>query len=126
MLELDNLNNSEHSDNAKEKLEEISRKLVKVDELYNQQRESYTTLYNTYTEIYNVDQQVVAAYNNENFEIDNINKKISLFNQDKCPTCGTSFDSDEFKAFCASQGTRVDYASIAHHSQMGKLKGKKV
>lgn len=97
-LELDNLNNSEHSDNVKEKLEEISRKLVKVDELYNQQRESYTTLYNTYTEIYNVDQQVVAAYNNENFEIDNINKKISLFNQDKCPTCGTSFDSDEFKS----------------------------
>lgn len=97
-LELDNLNNSEYSDNVKEKLEEISRKLVKVDELYNQQRESYTTLYNTYTEIYNVDQQVVAAYNNENFEIDNINKKISLFNQDKCPTCGTSFDSDEFKS----------------------------
>ena len=97
-LELDNLNNSEHSDNVKEKLEEISRKLVKVDELYNQQRESYTELYNTYTEIYNVDQQVVAAYNNENFEIDNINKKISLFNQDKCPTCGTSFDSDEFKS----------------------------
>lgn len=97
-FELDNLNNSEHSDNVKEKLEEISRKLVKVDELYNQQRESYTTLYNTYTEIYNVDQQVVAAYNNENFEIDNINKKISLFNQDKCPTCGTSFDSDEFKS----------------------------
>lgn len=97
-LELDNLNNSEHSDNVKEKLEEISRKLVKVDELYNQQRESYTALYNTYTEIYNVDQQVVAAYNNENFEIDNINKKISLFNHDKCPTCGTSFDSDEFKS----------------------------
>ena len=96
-LELDNLNNSEHSDNVKEKLEEISRKLVKVDELYNQQRESYTALYNKYTEIYNVDQQVVAVYNNENFEIDNINKKISLFNQDKCPTCGTSFDSDEFK-----------------------------
>lgn len=96
-LELDNLNNSEHADNVKEKLEEISRKLVKVDELYNQQRESYTKLYDTYTEIYNVDQQVVTAYNNENFEIDNINRKITLFNQDKCPTCGTSFDSDEFK-----------------------------
>ena len=30
-------------------------------------------------------------------------------------TCnGLNFDSDEFKAFCASQGTRVNYASIAH------------
>ena len=27
---------------------------------------------------------------------------------------GSNFDSDEFRAFCASQGTRVDYASVAH------------
>ena len=27
---------------------------------------------------------------------------------------GSNFDSDEFKAFYASQGTRVDYASVAH------------
>ena len=27
---------------------------------------------------------------------------------------GSNFDSDEFRAFCASQGTRVDYAFVAH------------
>ena len=27
---------------------------------------------------------------------------------------GSNFDSDEFRAFCASQGTWVDYASVAH------------
>ena len=27
---------------------------------------------------------------------------------------GSNFDNDRFKAFCASQGTRVDYASVAH------------
>ena len=27
---------------------------------------------------------------------------------------GSNFDSDEFKAFCATQGTRVNYASVAH------------
>ena len=27
---------------------------------------------------------------------------------------GSNFDSDEFRAFCASQGMRVDYASVAH------------
>lgn len=27
---------------------------------------------------------------------------------------GSNFDSDKFRAFCASQGTRVDYASVAH------------
>ena len=36
---------------------------------------------------------------------------------------GSNFDSYEFKAFYASQGTRVDYASVAHpqlneHEQM--------
>ena len=25
---------------------------------------------------------------------------------------GSNFDSDEFRTFCASQGTRVDYASV--------------
>ena len=27
---------------------------------------------------------------------------------------GSNFDSEEFKDFCASQGTRVNYASVAH------------
>ena len=27
---------------------------------------------------------------------------------------GSNFDSNEFKAFCVSQGTRVNYASVAH------------
>ena len=27
---------------------------------------------------------------------------------------GSNFDSNEFRIFCASHGTRVDYASVAH------------
>ena len=27
---------------------------------------------------------------------------------------GSHLDTDQFKAFCTSQGTRVDYASVAH------------
>ena len=95
--ELDNLNNSESTDNLKDKLDEIQQKLVKVDVLYQQQNTLYTQLYNTYNDTYKIDQQILAAINSENFEIGNINKKINLFNQDKCPTCGTSFASDEFK-----------------------------
>ena len=72
-------------------------KLVKVDDLYQQQNTLYKQLYNTYNDTYKIDQQIVTAINSENFEIGNINKKINLFNQDKCPTCGTSFASDEFK-----------------------------
>lgn len=95
--ELDNLNNRESTDNAKDKLDEIQKKLVKVDDLYQQQNTLYKQLYNTYNDTYKIDQQIVTAINSENFEIGNINKKINLFNQDKCPTCGTSFASDEFK-----------------------------
>ena len=95
--ELDNLNNRESTDNVKDKLDEIQKKLVKVDDLYQQQNTLYKQLYNTYNDTYKIDQQIVTAINSENFEIGNINKKINLFNQDKCPTCGTSFASDAFK-----------------------------
>src|SRR3989337_4276538 len=33
---------------------------------------------------------------------------------------GSNFDSDEFRAFCASQGTQVDYASVAHPRSNGQ------
>lgn len=95
--ELENLNNSECTDNVKDKLDAIQQKLVKVDALYQQQNTLYAQLYNAYNDTYKIDQQIVTAINSENFEIGNINKKINLFNQDKCPTCGTSFASDEFK-----------------------------
>lgn len=94
-IELDNLNSNVSVD-VTEQLESIKDKLQKVDELYKQQNEYYTQLYTHYNEVYKIDQQIVNAINNENFEISNINKKIDLFNQDKCPTCGTSFNSDEF------------------------------
>ena len=31
------------------------------------------------------------------YDIENIKNKIDLFNKDKCPVCGTSFESDNFK-----------------------------
>ncbi|XP_044950106.1 uncharacterized protein K02A2.6-like, partial [Hordeum vulgare subsp. vulgare] len=33
---------------------------------------------------------------------------------------GTNFDSDRFKGFCASQGIRVDFASVAHPQSNGQ------
>ena len=94
--ELDNLNSNVEVD-VTEQLNSIKIKLQKVDQLYTQQNQIYTQLYNQYTESYKIDQQLLVSINGENFEIGNINKKIDLFNQDKCPTCGTSFSSDEFK-----------------------------
>ena len=93
--ELDNMN-TETPDDTQEKLEAIKVKLLKVDELYKQQNDIYTQLYNQYTEVYKSDQNIVSAINSENFEINSLKKKIDLFNQEKCPTCGTPFNSDEF------------------------------
>lgn len=33
---------------------------------------------------------------------------------------GANFDSDEFKSFCWSQGTRLDFASVAHPQSNGQ------
>ena len=33
---------------------------------------------------------------------------------------GSNFDSDKFRAFCASQGTHVNYASVAHPQSNGQ------
>lgn len=45
--------------------------------------------------------QVIQTLNQElinvNFKIKHINEKIGLFNLGCCPTCGTKFDTDEFK-----------------------------
>ena len=95
--ELDNMN-TETPDDIKDKLDTISAKLVKVDELYKQQYDIYTQLYSQYTEVYKSDQNIMSAINSENFEINALKKKIDLFNQEKCPTCGTPFNSDEFVA----------------------------
>ena len=35
---------------------------------------------------------------------------------------GSNFDSEEFRDFCNSQGTRVDYASLAHPQSNGQAK----
>ena len=39
---------------------------------------------------------------------------------------GSNFDSDEFKVFYASQGTRVNYHLLRTRSRMGKQKGRMV
>ena len=121
--ELDNLEKSDNDDVAVQ-LDHIREKLVVVDELYKQQNDCYQELSKNYTEIYNADQQVINAINAENYEINNIDKKIDLFNHDKCPTCGTSFDSDEFKhikdELVSSKNQRLDTVNMltAKHNEL--------
>lgn len=93
--ELDNIKTNISTDYT-DRLESIKTKLQTVDGLYNQQNQLYTEMYNKYNELANTERQILGLIDGEKFEIREINKKIELFNQDKCPTCGTSFNSDDF------------------------------
>lgn len=93
--ELDNIKTNISTDYT-DRLDCIKTKLQTVDSLYSQQNKLYTEMYNKYNELANTERQILGLINGEKFEIREINKKIELFNQDKCPTCGTSFNSDDF------------------------------
>lgn len=93
--ELDNIKTNISTDYT-DRLDGIKTKLQTVDSLYSQQNQLYTEMYNKYNELANTERQILGLINGEKFEIREINKKIELFNQDKCPTCGTSFKSDDF------------------------------
>ena len=96
-MELDNLNNNVPVESPEEKLTVINEKLAKVAELYRQQNDLYAENYKQYSELEGMDRQICQAINGENIEISHIREKINLFNQDKCPTCGTPFNSSEFE-----------------------------
>lgn len=83
-------------DDCEEKLEDIKIKLEKIAELYTKQSDIYKEFYKQYSEICTTEYNINQLINQENVEVKQFRQKISLFNEDKCPTCGTPFNSDEF------------------------------
>jgi len=94
--ELDSMNSGGESASLA-KMKEIEEKLGKVQELYTQQSNLYSTYYGKYTELQQAENLLNRQVFEKNMEATNIMKKIELFNQDKCPTCGTPFNSEDFK-----------------------------
>lgn len=93
--ELDAMNSGGESV-AVAKMEELSAKLQKVQELYTQQSNLYSTYYAKYNELQQTENLLNGQVFQKGIEAGNILQKINLFNQDKCPTCGTPFNSEEF------------------------------
>lgn len=94
--QLINIKNNAMTDEMKQ---EVSENLEKISK-YN---DALTTLSNALTEYNNKMQEHITYINqlrqNEyaiESDIRTIDEKINLFSQSKCPTCGTSFDSDAF------------------------------
>lgn len=80
----------------KEKIEENNKKIAEN----NTKLTTLTTGYNQYIQKQQTLSQEFNQYKKQDIEnnvnISSIQEKINLFNQEKCPTCGTLFSSDKF------------------------------
>ena len=93
--ELENLSNKNENDN-KDQLEVLREKMTKCKDLYDEQSLVYSELYSKYLEVSNSENQYLQLYRNQEHECNVTQEKINLFNEDKCPTCGTPFNGEEF------------------------------
>lgn len=93
--ELVTLNNKSTNDN-KELLTSLKQRITKAAELYKQQSEVYTQYYNKLIEFNNAETQLRQLYASQENDCKNTLAKINLFKEDKCPTCGTPFNGEEF------------------------------
>ena len=93
--ELENLTSKNEDDN-KDVLKSLREKIEKIGVLYKTQSDSYSQYYQKYTELCNSENQCLQLYNAQLRECKDTENKIKLFNEDKCPTCGTPFHGQEF------------------------------
>ena len=93
--ELENLANKNDDDN-KEQITLLRERIEKINKIYAEQADIYRKQYDEYTKIANTEQQYLQMYNNQLNEVNNTQAKIKLFNEDKCPTCGTPFNGEDF------------------------------
>lgn len=77
-------------DENNQKIQEINEKINTITEAYKNTQEKQLSLN---TEISTLKQQQIE----NDMNIRNIQNQLALFSQEKCPTCGTSFNSDNFK-----------------------------
>ena len=93
--ELIKLNQKSNDDN-KDLLEQLQKRIENAGNLYAQQSQIYSTYYAKLVEFNNAETQIRQLYTSQVNECNNVASKINLFNEDKCPTCGTPFNSEEF------------------------------
>ena len=110
--ELENLSNKNENDN-KDQLEVLRNKMTKCKEIYDEQAAKYTEMYNKYIELTNSESQYLQIYRNQEHECNATREKIKLFNEDKCPTCGTPFNGEEFDDLRRTLQDKLDNQELA-------------
>lgn len=121
--ELDSMNSGGGSV-ASEKMKELEEKLKKVQEIYSQQSALYTEHYSKYNEFVQVENLLNGQIFQKGVEATNVMQKINLFNQDRCPTCGTPFNSEEFIEL--KDKLMLQYNEIISEREMLESKKKQV
>ena len=84
------------SSNAKE-IEENTEKINGYSDKIQKCVELYKKIAVRSQEIINSSSEIKKKISRNEYDIAQIENKIKLFNNDKCPLCGTSFESDNFK-----------------------------
>lgn len=92
LLSLQNKN----TESNKDVLDELKRKIEKTNELYNQYADVYKTYYNKLVEFNNYVNSINSNIQQHNNELVYIQQRIDLFDEDKCPMCGSSLAGAEF------------------------------
>jgi DNA repair exonuclease SbcCD ATPase subunit len=126
--ELENLSTKNENEN-KDQLEELRTKMTKCKEIYDEQAAKYTELYNKYTELATSESQYLQVYRNQEHECNATKEKIKLFNEDKCPTCGTPFNGEEFDDLRKALQDKLDNQELTlqtyldSYNTVSKMKG---
>jgi DNA repair exonuclease SbcCD ATPase subunit len=92
LLQLENTNKNENKDT----LAELEERTKNAASLHAQVSKTYQDVYEEYVKVCTAESQLNQLKTQHVMRSRQIESQIKLFNADKCPTCGTSFNSDEF------------------------------
>lgn len=125
--QLDNVNLTA-VEQANTTMNETAVKMQKLSELYNQYKAIYDATMVKWTEAHNTENEILSEIRNLSNKLNNVVAKINLFNQDKCPTCGADFSSDDFthiKNELISQQNEINQSIETYkvkHNEIAKVK----
>ena len=83
-------------DDNKDVLEELMKRIEHAAEIYNKYANVYKEYYQKFTECASSENTIIQNINTHSNNVKHIQGKINLFNEDRCPTCGTPFNGSEF------------------------------
>lgn len=120
LVKMSDANNTQHSEkiNANNKIIKTETENIKLlTKKADKRNKEYATDYAAY-------QTESATMQQNTVNLNVLTEKEKLFRQDKCPTCGTSFDSDMFKELLdkiVSKKTEIEESQKQHQQHLKEV-----